>query len=245
MPTVKNAVKYILQQLLGYQRYLLVFSKWKIKTLRNDRKEGDFFQFMKEIPKGEGVILDVGANIGIMTAHLSSNFPNNSILAIEPMPDNLDVLNQLHTQLKWSNVTVFPVAVGRAEGTVTMILPNNGKTKMQGLSHVKCDEITEWNEGEEVQVAMTTLDQIANGQRVQGIKMDVENYEYEALLGAKAILTDHKPVLYLELWENENRQKCFQFLSSLGYSTYIVENNALKSFDPLTHGHQNFIFKAN
>lgn len=245
MPTVKNAIKYILQQLLGFQMYLLLFSQWKIKTLKRDRKEGDFFHFVGEIAKGEGVILDVGANIGIMTAHLSSNFPQNPILAIEPMPDNLYVLNQLKSKYGWKNVEIIPSAVGREEGSVTMILPNNGKTKMQGLSHVKCDEITEWNEGEEVQVAMTTLDQIAEGRKVLGIKMDVENYEYEALLGASQILTESKPVLYLELWDNENRQKCFSYLQEMGYSVLIVSGGKLQKFDPAKHTHQNFIFTAN
>lgn len=245
LQAVKNIIKYILQQLLGYQRYLMVFSIWKIKTLRRDKKEGDFFQFMREIEKGEGVILDVGANIGIMSAHLSSNFPNNRILAVEPMPDNLEVLEQLQEKYNWQNVQVFAAAVGREPGTVTMILPNNGRTKMQGLSHVKCDDITEWNEGEEVEVEMTTLDEIAAGQKVLGIKMDVENYEYEALLGARELLTQHHPVLYLELWDNENRQKCFHFLKELGYSVYIVHKGSLQSFDAQIHSHQNFIFKAN
>ena len=40
---MKNAIKYILQKVLGYQRYLFVFAKYKIRNLKSDKKEGDFF----------------------------------------------------------------------------------------------------------------------------------------------------------------------------------------------------------
>ena len=91
---MKNGIKLILQKLLGYQNYLYVFAKFKIKTLKQDKKEGDFFHFMDSISKN-GAILDIGANIGIMTYHLSKRFADRKIYSIEPMPDNLKVLNKI------------------------------------------------------------------------------------------------------------------------------------------------------
>ena len=87
------------------------------------------------------------------------------------------------------------------EGEVKMILPHQGKTKMQGLSHVKHESITEWNEGEEFTVPLKMLDNVLNGQTIQGIKIDVENFEYYALKGGRRILTDNKPIIYAELWD--------------------------------------------
>ena len=222
-----------------------MFSKFKIATLKWDKKEGDFFMFLSKIKSEKGIILDVGANLGIMTAHLSHKFPNQTILAIEPMPDNLHVLHRLASEKRWKNVEFAEVAVGSESGWVTMILPELGKTKMQGLSHVKCDEITEWTVGQELEVPLSTLDDLVKGQHVSAIKMDVENYEYTALMGAKEILAKSKPILYIELWDNDNRQQCFQLLQEFGYSAHVVVNGTLVPYLKSKHKHQNFLFLSN
>ncbi|MFT5822997.1 MAG: FkbM family methyltransferase [Crocinitomix sp.] len=239
---MKNFVKYILQKTLGYERYLFVFSKYKIRTLKNDAKEKDFFAFMDAIDK-DGAILDVGANIGIMTYHLATRFKGRKIIAIEPMPDNFSILKQIVDKNKLTNVELIPSAVGEENTVLKMVLPLNGKVKMQGLAHVVHDSIDEWNEGEQIDVNCERLDDIANGEKVAGIKMDIENFEYFALKGATDLLKRDKPVVYLELWENENRDKCFEFLRSLNYQAFIQTDNGLIPFDPASHVKQNFIFK--
>ena len=242
---LKNKIKYLLQSVLGFSRYLYVFSNYKIATLRQDKKEGDFFYFLSLLKSNEGAILDVGANIGIMTAHLSNNFPKDKIFAIEPMPDNLVVLNKIIEKKTLKNVTVFPIAVGDKSGKLKMILPQNGKTKMQGLSHVKCDEIVEWNEGEEYEVEVKTLDALFGNEKIQGIKMDVENYEFYALTGAKEILTQQRPIVYTELWDNENRRKCMDLMINLNYKTHVIINKKMVEFNAEKHSNQNFLFIPN
>ena len=242
MPHMKNMIKFILQKMLGYQRYLFVFSIFKIRTLRNDTKEGDFFLFMDEI-KTDGIILDIGANIGIMTYHLSKNFPNQRVISVEPMPDNLKVLNKIIAYFNLANVEVMPIALGENKEEIEMVLPVNGKVKMQGLAHVVHDSIDEWNEGEKIKVQCETLDNILN-ETVSGIKMDIENFEYFALKGGECMLKKDLPVVYLELWENENRNQCFDFLSKLGYQAFVNISDNLVAFDALKHKKQNFIFKV-
>jgi len=240
---LKNAIKYVLQKVLGYQRYLFVFAKRKIRTLKTDKKEGDFFAFMNAIDQ-EGDLLDVGANIGIMSIHLSQRFSNRTILAIEPMPSNLSVLMRVIAHYEAKNVEVIATAVGDKDGEeVEMVLPLNGKVKMQGLAHVVHDSITEWNEGEKFKIASDTIDTIVGNRTISGIKMDIENYEYYGLLGAQKLLQRDKPVLYLELWENENRTRCFDYLKSLGYEVFVNTQKGLTPFDPAIHQVQNFIFK--
>ena len=46
--------------------------------------------------------------------------------------------------------------------------------------------------------------------KIGAIKMDVENFEYFVLEGGKELIKKHKPIIYTELWENQNREKCFQ-----------------------------------
>ncbi|WP_341907103.1 MULTISPECIES: FkbM family methyltransferase [Fluviicola] len=241
---MKNSVKYILQKLLGLNTYLYVFALYKIKTLRSDKKENDFFTFLSLLKDGKGDVLDIGANLGIMTVHLANKLPNTTIHAFEPMPANVSVLKRIIAKFKLKTTKIHEVALGDESGTAKMVLPVNGQTVMQGLSHIKHETITEWNEGKEVDVRLDKLDNILNGQPIQAIKIDVENFEYFALKGANRIIESNKPIIYAELWNNENRSKCFEYLQSFSYSIFVGENNQIVPFDSSKHHTQNFIFIA-
>jgi FkbM family methyltransferase len=242
---VKNSIKYILQRMLGFRTYLYVFALVKIRTLKSDAKEKDFFHFLSLLKDGNGDVLDIGANIGIMTVHLSKKLPNSTVHAIEPIPDNISVLKRIIGHFGLTKIKVYETAVGEEEGRVSMILPHQGKTRMQGLSHVKHESITEWNDGEEFQVPLTTLDQLLNGQRIQGIKIDVENFEYFALKGGTRVIETNQPVIYTELWNNENRTRCMELLVSLNYAPFVVVRGELIPFQSAQHVNQNFIFLPN
>lgn len=240
--SVKNKIKYILQKLLGYQRYLIVFAKFKILTLKFDQKEKDFFHFMDLIPKQEGIILDIGANIGIMTCHLSKRFSLNYIHAIEPIPSNVEVLKNIIKQKQLKNVSVHAIALGTENTMAKMILPFENKVYFQGLSHVKHESITELNDGKEFEVEMKTLDSLFPNKNIIAIKIDVENFEYFVLKGGEMLLKTHQPIIYAELWDNENRTNCFHLLKSMNYKTFVIDKNELVSYNSDIHEKQNFIF---
>ncbi len=242
---MKNGIKYILQQGLGFRRYLYVFALFKIKTLKKDSNERDFFHFLSLMKDGDGDVLDVGANIGIMTVHLAKHLPNSTIHAFEPVPDNLNVLKKIIKRFKLRKIKVHEMAVGDQSGTIRMVLPVQSGAKLQGLSHVKHETITEWNEGLEFNVLVNTLDNVLNGERIQGIKIDVENFEYYALKGGRRILEQNQPVIYAELWKNDNRAKCMDLLEAMNYVPHVIERNKLVPFEADRHKQQNFIFLAN
>ena len=75
---MKTFIKYILQKMLGLKTYLYVFARIVIFKLKWDKKEKDFFHFLKLFPD-EGLSLDLGANIGVTSYHLSKRFPNLTI----------------------------------------------------------------------------------------------------------------------------------------------------------------------
>ncbi len=227
---------------MGYERYLHLFSSIKIHTLRWDKNEKDFFYFLSLLDPKQGDILDIGANLGLMTYHFSKSFPATNIIAFEPEFTNLRVLKSTCSKYHLNNVTIHDCALGEQEGVVRMILPNWGKTKMQGLSHIKHESIDTWNEGEEFSVQMKTLDQLFPDTKVQAIKLDVENYEYFVLKGGEKLIQRNLPLIYVELWDNENRQKCFQFIQDYGYQIYVLVDNVLEPFNPDKHAHHNFTF---
>lgn len=241
---MKSAIKYILHKLFGFRNYLFIFSLFKIYTLRWDKKENDFLFFLRMIPAGT-VVLDIGANIGVMAVLLARRIKNAQVVAFEPVPENIGTLKRVINFFKLGNVRVMECALGNEEGEVEMVMPVIDSVKMQGLSHVVHSSITENNEGERVKTPIHKLDNISglNGTlKVSAIKIDVENFEYFVLDGGRTFINKHKPLIYIELWENENRDKCFSLIKELGYRINVVENNELIQYDPSLHKTQNFIF---
>jgi FkbM family methyltransferase len=240
--TMKNKTKYILQRILGFNNYLKIFSRFKIATLKNDKNEKDFFAFM-DLLHNPTNILDLGANIGVMSVHLAERFPNATVHAVEPLQTNMDVLKYTIEKSKVQNVKTYQTALGDEVCTLQMVLPKDGETRLHGLSHVLHDSIEEWNEGDKFDVPCTTVDLLFGHLDVQGIKIDVENFEYFVLNGAKSLLKRSKPVVYAELWDNENRQKCFALMRELGYSIHcVIDGQVVNWNESITT--QNFVFQV-
>ena len=242
---MKNTVKYILHKLLGFKNYLFIFSLYKILTLRKDKNEKDFFAFLHLLPANTAV-LDIGANIGIMTVHLARTIIDVTVYSFEPMPNNIGAFKRIIKYFKLQNVKLFEIALGNSEGEVEMVMPIISNVKMQGLSHVVHDSIPDNNDGERIKVPLKMLDnmiELTNSpKRISGIKIDVENFEFFVLDGAKQLIEKNRPVVYAELWENENREKCFEFFKSLNYKTVVVVDKKAVEFDKAIHKTQNFIF---
>jgi FkbM family methyltransferase len=241
---MKNAAKYILHKLLGFKNYLFIFSLFKIYTLKKDKKEKDFFQFLSLIPK-DTAVLDIGANIGIMTVHLA-RIENVTVYSFEPMPNNIMAFKRIVNHFGLKNVELFEMALGNTEGEVEMVMPVISSVRMQGLSHVVHESIQENNEGERFRVPLKMLDNLPqlrnSAKRISAIKIDVENFEFFVLDGAKQLIEKNKPVVYAELWDNDNRYKCFDLFDSLNYKTFVAVNDRLVLFNPSEHVKQNFIF---
>jgi FkbM family methyltransferase len=177
-----------------------------------------------------------------MTVHLARE-PKRTVFAFEPMPQNLQALRRILKHYKLSNVQVMSCALGSEEGTVEMVMPVEGGARMQGLSHVVHESIGENNRGEKIKTELRMLDGIPELQSdrvITGVKMDVENFEFFVLQGGQKMLAKHRPVLYIELWDNDNRTQCFKLLLELGYSIHVVENAMLVKYD--RQEKQNFIF---
>ena len=231
--------------MLGMETYLYIFSIFIIRTLRFNKREGDFCFFIKQI-KEKGILLDVGANIGVMTYYMAKRFPDSLIYSFEPVPLNLQTLHKIIKRFKLNNVNVCDYALGNEEGEVEIVMPELEHVKMQGLSHIVHETIPEMNEGEKFKTKIKKLDNLDfltdSDKKVVAIKLDVENFEYFVLKGGENLLKKHKPIVYSELWENENRNQCFELMENMGYKTKILIENQLVDFNPQKHKTQNFFF---
>jgi FkbM family methyltransferase len=243
---MKTLVKFVLQKALGFKNYLFVFSLYITATLKRNRKEGDFLHFLSLLPE-DSIILDIGANIGVMTMHMARKHPGSIVCSFEPVPENVYNIRRLIKYFNVKNVKVFEIALGNYNGTAEIIMPEYNHVKFHGLSHVEGVEGSKGSSGVKYSVPIHRLDDLAEVQDlakpVSGIKIDVENYEYNVLEGARRLLIENKPIVYAELWENQNRTNCINLLTEIGYTAFILKSGVLVKFDPKIHQTQNFFFQ--
>lgn len=232
---LKTKIKLLLQRLLGFENFLFLFSIITIKRLYMNKHEKEFVYFLSLLPEDD-VLLDIGANIGIMSVPLARKASRGHVYAFEPMPQNLLTLKKIISHYKLKNITIIETALGDAAGELKMIMPIENGVKMQGLCHV--EGIEEHGEFERFTVPVQRLDDIKAMQdapKIAGIKIDVENFEYEVFTGAKELLLKHKPLIYCELWDNEKRKLTLDYMrDEIGYKVQVYDGAKLVPYSDQT-----------
>jgi FkbM family methyltransferase len=135
--------------------------------------------FLANIRPGD-VVFDIGANVGFYTLLASKLAAHGSVVAFEPLPRNLALLER-HLRLnEVCNVRVLPIAVSSQSGTARFAAAHN--PAMGGLT-----------DSGDLEVTTASLDAlIANGAipRPSFLKIDVEGAEHDVLTGAAKLLAE-------------------------------------------------------
>ncbi|MDQ2678877.1 MAG: FkbM family methyltransferase [Actinomycetota bacterium] len=236
---MERLIQRMLQRVLGFDRYLFWFSRFKIATLRWDRKEGAVLHFIEHLPR-HGVVLDIGANIGIMTVLLARHTTGGVVHAFEPIPDNFRALTRIVSHYRLTNVVLHQMALGDEAGELRMVMPEEDHVRMQGLSHAvgvgAADDGTLYTVP---QVRLDDFEALADAE-VVGIKIDVENFEQFVFRGGRALLERCRPPVYTELGSDENRDVCFELFGELGYSVGVLDGQRVVDYDPARHDVHNY-----
>ncbi len=137
----------------------------------------------------DGVILDVGANLGQSSERFQFFFPNNRIIAFEP---DSNCVNIIEAKFQSSElVKVESYAIGSEEGDTTFF--KYGSSELNSIYKYGGNE-----NAEVVKVPQITLDTyclINDINDVFILKTDTQGNDYHVLLGAKNILKFTKYVL--------------------------------------------------
>jgi hypothetical protein len=82
----------------------------------------------------------------------------------------------------------------------------------------------------EIEVDLVSLDALLDRGEIKPpdtIKIDVEGAEFEVLQGARNLLSQHRPILFLDTHQREAHKKAIQLLSDLGYQFTILDGKTL------------------
>lgn len=152
--------------------------------------------FLNHIPSARRrTILDIGGHVGLWSMHLSKYF--DKVEAFEPTPIlqecfRANVLN--HPEYFCDNVALHLLALGSTNGHVSISF----ETDNSGHTHVAPDDQSKLIEGAQYYKAeMKRLDDFGF-ENVDAIKIDVEGFELDVLLGAEATIRYQKPFICIE-----------------------------------------------
>lgn len=149
-----------------------------------------------------GIVLDVGANIGIFTLNVLLRAKNNDvpvhIYAIEPEPHNLELLMQNLENNEWlvgdSRVTIVKEGINDKEGEA-FIDDNHGGSRLS-------------EEGSPI--TLITLDQFIEREKIEEVvfaKFDIEGSEVPAILAASDETIDKLARTAIEFDEQNGSEK--------------------------------------
>jgi FkbM family methyltransferase len=127
--------------------------------------------------KDGGVILDIGANIGIATAYFKDKYPNIRVIAIEASPINYNHLIRNIEFNKLKNIVTINKFVSRKNEQICFY---HHKQKPGG-SFGEGYRFTNPSGLKEFVVDTVKIDDVINGLKNIVIKIDVEGAEYEIL----------------------------------------------------------------
>jgi FkbM family methyltransferase len=120
------------------------------------------------------------------------------VAAFEPIPTNVAAAKRLWRVLRVNAVEFEPIALGDSVGNVEMVMPIFQGLTAPGQTYVKNGEYDYssvlGDNGIEFTASVATIDSLQLP-RVHGIKLDVENFEWHVLCGARELLKRDHPVI--------------------------------------------------
>lgn len=222
---VPQSGEIVVAQAQGFIVYTEVEDAAVGKHVRSDNYERDVTAlFHARLAEGMNVI-DIGANIGYFTLLAAKLIgPRGRVLAVEPNPRNVRLLEASRRANGFANVTILQAAAGREIGILGLNVSfSNGTTA--GLP----EDLPQMLAAETV--PCLPLDSVLDRDTmVDFIKVDVEGAEFNALLGAEGIIRRCRPVIVSEFSPSMmpgisqiSGEAYLRWLIGLGYTLAVVE----------------------
>jgi len=212
--------------------------------------EGHYEKFhadlLFDLGKNSRYFLDIGANMGFYSIGLGLENPNLSIEAYEPQPGVMQSLERnIELNELVGRVNVHNIGLSNQIGELKMYIPRFTGSGGGSFTNLHASE----GEAREVIVKVVPLDQHYK-ELVDLIKIDVEGFELNVILGGINLIEKNKPSIVIELlrkWMKpfgHHPQEVVRILVKFGYQCYAIEKSSLRAIDEINEETEetNFIF---
>lgn len=167
------------------------------------------------LPTRTPTIVEIGANIGASTMQILAARPEARVIAFEPSSRFRPYLLRNLELAEAKNVEVYPWAVGREHGELSLF--NNDSTASVMSRDYGGGEFR----GEET-VPVVTLDGLPVS-RLDFLKIDTDGFEFEVLRGGENALRTFRPALHFEFatYLIPEPEEQLAWLQALGYESFL------------------------
>jgi FkbM family methyltransferase len=174
-------------------------------------------QFLNQLAKHGGMVVEVGANMGIHTIALARFLADQDrkLLVFEPQPV---IFQQLCANLALNgltNVRAWPYACGAEKGIATFAAPN-----YHGLGNFGAVSMEASESQAVVRVPCVRVDEMVEDEKVGLLKIDVEGFERKVLEGAAATIRRCRPLLYVENDRVDYSRELIEWLWAADYQLW-------------------------
>ena len=185
--------------------------------------------------RGGGVLFDIGAHSGLISALFCAAHPANRVFSFEPSPLSCQRLTTIRDLNRFGDrMQIQHSGIGKTSAVVKMEFdPVGGYVQTQRFDH------TMWAAPQPIDVKIESISDAAARLNVipAFLKIDIEGYEFEAIQGALDFVARYKPLIFLEVHLNylETRQlsakSLMMMLLDAGYQFYTTGGAKLKPSD--------------
>ena len=161
---------------------------WDLIQGKDDEREIKEI-FLSNINNGD-IVIDVGANFGEYSLIASKKTKIGRVIAIEPLRENVERLKKNFLLNKLSNYEVIESAVGNESKKMPLYKKNDNV----GYGFLD-PTINEKQLIQTTEITVETIDDIISSRKIKKVnmlKIDVEGFEYEVLLGCKNSFKENK-----------------------------------------------------
>lgn len=158
-------------------------------------KNINFHIFQKYRPNT--IYIDIGANIGTTALPIAVKEKNLEVHAFEPNPKIFKILNENKLQNSCDNLFLHNYAVGFKEEKSQLFITqrengNFGTSSLQNNNDIM--------DSESIEVNVIKLDDFFEKfeKTISLIKIDIQGFEWQAIQGAKSIISKQKPTIIFE-----------------------------------------------
>jgi len=197
-----------------------------MELLMRGQFERDAIAICAQYIRPEGIVVDVGANIGVHAVHFAQFARLGKVICFEPGRSTFAILLRNVDHL--SNVVPLNLALSASTGLQTLFVAADAAysgLKDTGRKPILRRETIACFKGDEILAAL--LDH----RRVDFVKIDVEGLEMQVLQGLQALLVSHQPVIFCEIYggrnSNPDPEATVRFCVSIGYDAFVLKDAKL------------------
>lgn len=170
--------------------------------------------YLKQFIKKGDKVLDIGCNIGTHAMYFSDQVGSRGyVTAIDAQLSAAALTMFTAWAQKRENINVLNIAMGQALGFAEIDFPhyearsNFGAMALNGKSSI---------------IPQVTLSE-ALFSKMNFIKMDVEGAELAILRGGLSWISNHRPFISCEIWDEKKKEEIVQSLTPFNYSFELLD----------------------